>query len=184
MQCEVKGDRPFEILWKRNNITLDVETDKRYRITEEILATGVESLLSIKRANRIDSAIFTCIATNGFGSDDSSINVIIQDVPEIPQALKVLHKSDRSVHLCWTKPFDGNLPIDRYIIEFKALRGSLLDDNKVIIVPGHTNEAEVQHLIPAMTYKFRISAENEIGLSDSSYEISVVTDEETPSSKP
>ena len=34
--------------------------------------------LSIKKLERSDSALFTCVATNAFGSDDTSINLIVQ----------------------------------------------------------------------------------------------------------
>lgn len=50
----------------------------RYTIREEIQPDGVVSDLSIKRTERSDSAVFTCIATNSFGSDDSNINLIVQ----------------------------------------------------------------------------------------------------------
>jgi len=50
----------------------------RYTIREEILTDGVKSDLSIKRSERIDTAVFTCVATNSFGSDDSSVQLIVQ----------------------------------------------------------------------------------------------------------
>lgn len=42
------------------------------------MPTGVLSDLSIRHIEREDSGLFTCVATNSFGSDDSSINVIVQ----------------------------------------------------------------------------------------------------------
>lgn len=142
------------------------------------------SSLSIKRTERTDSALFTCMATNAFGSDDSSINMIIQEVPEMPYALKVLDKSGRSVQLSWAKPFDGNAEIKRYIIEFKRSRGTWEHDIDRVIVPGHTHEAQVQKLSPATTYNIRIVAENEIGVSDSSEVVTIITAEEMPTGKP
>jgi len=50
----------------------------RYTIREEILPNGVLSDLSIKRTDRSDTAVFTCLATNSFGSDDTTINMIVQ----------------------------------------------------------------------------------------------------------
>ena len=89
LQCEAKGETPVGILWNMNNMRLDSKTDNRYTIREEILPNGVMSSLSIKRTERTDSALFTCVATNAFGSDDASINMIIQEIPEMPYALKV-----------------------------------------------------------------------------------------------
>lgn len=61
-----------------NNKRLDPKSDSRYTIREEISNNGVKSDLSIKRTERTDSALFTCVATNAFGSDDTSINMIVQ----------------------------------------------------------------------------------------------------------
>ncbi|XP_055535113.1 cell adhesion molecule Dscam2 isoform X11 [Wyeomyia smithii] len=184
LQCEAKGEKPIGILWNMNNIRLDPKSDNRYTIREEIRPDGVMSSLSIKRTERSDSALFTCMATNAFGSDDSSINMIIQEAPEMPYALKVLDKSGRTVQLSWAKPYGGNSPLKRYIIEFKRSRGTWENDVDRVIVPGHTNEAQVQKLSPATTYNIRIVAENEIGVSDSSEVVTIITAEEAPSGKP
>ncbi|XP_052873092.1 cell adhesion molecule Dscam2 [Anopheles cruzii] len=184
LQCEAKGEKPIGILWNMNNIRLDPKSDNRYTIREEILPNGVTSSLSIKRTERSDSALFTCMATNAFGSDDTSINMIIQEPAEMPYALKVLDKSGRTVQLSWAKPYDGNSPLKRYIIEFKRSRGSWENDIDRVIVPGDTNEAQVQKLSPATTYNIRIVAENEIGVSDPSDVVTIITAEEQPSGKP
>ncbi|XP_055624203.1 cell adhesion molecule Dscam2 isoform X45 [Toxorhynchites rutilus septentrionalis] len=183
LQCEAKGEKPIGILWNMNNIRLDPKSDNRYTIREEIRPDGVMSSLSIKRTERSDSALFTCMATNAFGSDDASINMIIQEAPEMPYALKVLDKSGRTVQLSWAKPYDGLSPLKRYIIEFKRSRGTWDNDVDRVIVPGHTNEAQVQKLSPATTYNIRIVAENEIGVSDSSEVVTIITAEEAPSGK-
>lgn len=79
----------------------------------EFIVSGVLSDLSIKRTERSDSAIFTCVATNAFGSDDTNINMIVQEVPEVPYGLKVLDKSGKTVQLSWVAPYDGNSPIKK-----------------------------------------------------------------------
>ena len=84
LQCEAQGEKPIGILWNMNNKRLDPKSDSRYTIREEILANGVLSDLSIKRTERSDSALFTCVATNAFGSDDTSINMIVQGSNGIP----------------------------------------------------------------------------------------------------
>lgn len=54
----------------------------RYTIREENLSDRVGSDLSIKRTERSDSALFSCVATNAFGSDDTNINLIVQGLSE------------------------------------------------------------------------------------------------------
>ncbi|XP_046591195.1 Down syndrome cell adhesion molecule-like protein Dscam2 isoform X12 [Neodiprion lecontei] len=185
LQCEAQGEKPIGILWNMNNKRLDPKSDARYTIREEILANGVLSDLSIKRTERTDSALFTCVATNAFGSDDTSINMIVQEVPEVPYGLKVLDKSGRSVQLSWAAPYDGNSPIKRYLIEYKISKGSWENDIDKVLVPGsQQNVAGVFNLRPATTYHLRIVAENEIGASDPSDTVTIITAEEAPSGPP
>ncbi|XP_023247278.1 Down syndrome cell adhesion molecule-like protein Dscam2 [Copidosoma floridanum] len=185
LQCEAQGEKPIGILWNMNNKRLDPKSDSRYTIREEIMANGVLSDLSIKRTERSDSALFTCVATNAFGSDDTSINMIIQEVPEVPYGLKVLDKSGRSVQLSWAAPYDGNSPIKRYMIEYKISKGSWETDIDRVVVPGsQQNVAGVFNLKPATTYHLRIVAENEIGTSEPSDTVTIITAEEAPSGPP
>ncbi|XP_017797231.1 PREDICTED: Down syndrome cell adhesion molecule-like protein Dscam2 [Habropoda laboriosa] len=185
LQCEAQGEKPIGILWNMNNKRLDPKSDSRYTIREEILANGVLSDLSIKRTQRGDSALFTCVATNAFGSDDTSINMIVQEVPEVPYSLKVLDKSGRSVQLSWAAPYDGNSPMKRYVIEYKISKGSWETDIDRVLVPGsQQNVAGVYNLRPATTYHLRIVAENEIGASDPSDTVTIITAEEAPSGPP
>ncbi|XP_039283577.1 Down syndrome cell adhesion molecule-like protein Dscam2 isoform X42 [Nilaparvata lugens] len=184
LQCEARGEKPIGILWNMNNKRLDPKSDNRYTIREEILPNGVLSDLSIKRTERTDSALFNCVATNAFGSDDTSINMIVQEVPEVPYGLKVLDKSGRTVQLSWAAPYDGNSPIKRFLIEYKISKGTWEADIDRVLVPGQQNIAGVVNLRPATTYHLRIVAENEIGASDPSDTVTIITAEEAPSGPP
>ncbi|XP_059477741.1 cell adhesion molecule Dscam2 isoform X43 [Neocloeon triangulifer] len=184
LQCEAKGEKPIGILWNMNNKRLDPKSDSRYTIREEILPNGVLSDLSIKRTERSDSALFTCVATNAFGSDDSSINLIVQEVPEAPYDLKVLDKSGRSVQLSWEPPYDGNSPIKKYSLEYKISKGTWESDIDRVMVPGESTVAGIFNLRPATTYSIRIVGENEIGQSEPSDTVTIITAEEAPSGPP
>ncbi|XP_065340849.1 cell adhesion molecule Dscam1 isoform X6 [Cloeon dipterum] len=184
LQCEAKGEKPIGILWNMNNKRLDPKSDSRYTIREEILPNGVLSDLSIKRTERSDSALFTCVATNAFGSDDSSINLIVQEIPEAPYDLKVLDKSGRSVQLSWEPPYDGNSPIKKYSLEYKVSKGTWESDIDRVMVPGESTVAGIFNLRPATTYSIRIVAENEMGSSEPSDTVTIITAEEAPSGPP
>jgi hypothetical protein len=107
------------------------------------------------------------------------------EVPEVPYGLKVLDKSGRSVQLSWAAPYDGNSPITRYVIEYKISKGSWETDIDRVLVPGsRQNVAGVFNLRPATTYHLRIVAENEIGTSDPSDTVTIITAEEAPSGPP
>uniref|UniRef100_A0AAR5PN00 Down syndrome cell adhesion molecule-like protein Dscam2 n=1 Tax=Dendroctonus ponderosae TaxID=77166 RepID=A0AAR5PN00_DENPD len=184
LQCEAKGEKPIGILWNINNKRLEPKGDNRYTIREEILPNGVLSDLSIKRTERSDSAIFTCVATNAFGSDDTNINMIVQEVPEVPYGLKVLDKSGKTVQLSWVSPYDGNSPIKKYIIEYKPSKSNWEKSSERVLIPGDQTEAGIFTLRPATTYHIRIVAENEIGSSDPSDTVTIITAEEVPGGPP
>ncbi|XP_050442016.1 cell adhesion molecule Dscam2 isoform X15 [Adelges cooleyi] len=184
LECMAKGEKPIGIVWNMNNKRLDTKEEERYTIREEILTDGVKSDLSIKITDRIDTAMFTCVATNSFGSDDSSVQLIVQEVPEIPFGLKVLDKSGRTVQLSWLAPYDGNSPITRYIIEYKLLKGSWESNVEKMEATGDKTEMSVVNLHPATTYHFRIVAENGVGVSKPSDPVTIITSEEAPSGKP
>ena len=184
LQCEAKGEKPIGVLWNMNNKRLDANVDPRYTIREEIQDGGVLSTISIKRTERDDSALFTCVATNAFGSDDTSINLIIQEKPETPYGLKVIDKSGRMVKLSWQAPYNGNSNLTRYVIEFKPSKGTWRNDIDHVLVPGDQTMAAVFSLKPATTYHFRIVAQNSIGVSEPSDTVTIETAEEAPSGPP
>ncbi|CAH1154339.1 unnamed protein product [Phaedon cochleariae] len=184
LQCEAKGEKPIGIIWNINNKRLEPKGDNRYTIREQILPNGVLSDLSIKRTERSDSATFSCVATNAFGSDDTNINMIVQEVPEVPYGLKVLDKSGKTVQLSWVSPYDGNSPIKKFIIEYKPSKGSWDKNSERVLIPGDQTEAGIFTLRPATTYHIRIIAENDIGSSDPSDTVTIITAEEVPSGPP
>ena len=184
LQCEGKGEKPIGILWNMNNKRLIANVDPRYTIREEIQGDGVLSTISIRRTEREDSALFTCVATNAFGSDDTSINLIIQEKPETPYGLKVIDKSGRMVKLSWQAPYNGNSNLTRYVIEFKTTKGTWRKDIDHVLVPGDQTMAAVFSLKPATSYHFRIVAQNSIGVSEPSDTVTIETAEEAPSGPP
>ncbi|XP_035704480.1 Down syndrome cell adhesion molecule-like protein Dscam2 isoform X15 [Folsomia candida] len=184
LQCEAKGEKPIGILWSRDGKRLDPKPDPRYTIREEILSNGVLSDLSVKRSERTDSALFTCVATNAFGSDETSLNLIVQEPPEVPFGLKVLDKSGRSVQLQWSESFSGNSPITRFYIEYKMSKSDWNSGKDRVLVPGSQTMASVYNLRPATTYHLRLVAENEVGTSEASQSVTIITAEEAPSGPP
>lgn len=50
----------------------------RYRITNEELVDGDRTKLIIEKAERKDSALFTCTAINDYGEDSMNIQLIVQ----------------------------------------------------------------------------------------------------------
>ncbi|GIX66628.1 down syndrome cell adhesion molecule-like protein Dscam2 [Caerostris extrusa] len=70
-----------------------------YELTETVLGSGTTSELTIRRADRRDSALYTCIASNSFGQDDTNMQLIMQEPPDAPQDVKVLEFGSRTAKL-------------------------------------------------------------------------------------
>ena len=104
--------------------------------------------------------------------------------PEVPFGLKVLDKSGRSVQLAWSEPYSGNSPITRYYIEFKMSKSDWNTGKDRVLVPGTQTLAGVYNLRPATTYHLRLVAENEVGTSEASQSVTIITAEEAPSGPP
>ena len=95
-----------------------------------------------------------------------------------------MDKSGRSVELSWTPPYDGNNPITRYIVEYKQSKQSWEEHGERLVISGEGSIAAVLDLRPATTYHFRIIAKNEIGESEPSHTVTIITAEEAPSGPP
>ncbi|GFQ97265.1 down syndrome cell adhesion molecule-like protein 1 [Trichonephila clavata] len=91
-----------------------------YELVETILNTGIVSEILIRQADRRDSALFSCIAVNAYGRDDTNIQLIVQEPPDGVQDVRVIESASRSIKLSWTPPqYNGNSPITHYVIQFK-----------------------------------------------------------------
>ncbi|XP_043207619.1 Down syndrome cell adhesion molecule-like protein Dscam2 isoform X5 [Amphibalanus amphitrite] len=184
--CEARGEQPITIKWSRNGAPLSArEPSPRYTIRQQKTEGGASSDLSLQETSRRDSATYTCVASNPFGQDNTTINLIVQEKPEVPFAIKVLNKSGRSVELSWSAPYNGNSDIFQYIIQYKKAKDEW-DSKEMerVVIPGKMEIVSVMDLRPATAYQMRIIAENEVGPSEPSEVVTIVTSEEPPAGPP
>ena len=78
IRCEAEGDRPLTISWTKDKNPLRTKDDLRYESSESPTKDGVASEIIIRNAERRDSALFTCIAGNPYGEDETNIQMIMQ----------------------------------------------------------------------------------------------------------
>ena len=87
LQCAALGDLPLDVQWRQAGQRLPVDTD--HRLTMRDLPVdggggggggggGLVSELTIARATRHDSATFTCTASNAYGQDEMTIQLVVQ----------------------------------------------------------------------------------------------------------
>lgn len=78
VKCEAEGDAPIVISWLKDKIPVSIKDETRYELIESATTTGVSSEILIRDADRRDSALFSCIAFNSHGNDDTNIQLIMQ----------------------------------------------------------------------------------------------------------
>ncbi|KYM82576.1 hypothetical protein ALC53_07067, partial [Atta colombica] len=184
LRCEAKGDHPLKIVWKKAGSQLDPKLpDYRYTLKEDNTTDGAVSVLGFVSTSREDSGRYFCIASNAYGRDEMTIHLYIQEPPDFPRNLHVIEKGSRHINLGWTTSQDGNSPITQYIIEYKTESEVWHDHTFHTTVPGTRARGHVSGLRPAVTYQFRMYADNELGRSQAS-DVETTTEGEKPGGPP
>lgn len=120
LKCDADGDPPMTINWSLDKSPLTVggqsSEPSRFERREEASDRRLRSSFRIASAQRRDSGLFTCVVTNLYGSDEMSIRLIVQEVPEAPRDLNAQEVTSRSAKVAWTPPFNGNNQINKYWI--------------------------------------------------------------------
>ncbi|XP_011345914.1 Down syndrome cell adhesion molecule-like protein Dscam2 isoform X3 [Ooceraea biroi] len=185
LRCETKGDHPLKIVWKKAGSQLDPKLpDYRYTLKEDNTTDGAVSVLGFISTSREDSGRYFCIASNAYGRDEMTIHLYIQEPPDFPRNLHVIEKGSRHINLGWTTSQDGNSPITQYIIEYKTESEVWHDHTFHTTVPGTRAHGHVSGLRPAVTYQFRMYADNELGRSQASDILESTTEGEKPGGPP
>ncbi|XP_018307184.1 Down syndrome cell adhesion molecule-like protein Dscam2 isoform X1 [Mycetomoellerius zeteki] len=185
LRCEAKGDHPLKIVWKKAGSQLDPKLpDYRYTLKEDNTTDGAVSILGFVSTSREDSGRYFCIASNAYGRDEMTIHLYIQEPPDFPRNLHVIEKGSRHINLGWTTSQDGNSPITQYIIEYKTESEVWHDHTFHTTVPGTRARGHVSGLRPAVTYQFRMYADNELGRSQASDILETTTEGEKPGGPP
>ncbi|XP_061582837.1 myosin binding protein Hb [Cololabis saira] len=145
------------VTWTKGGEPLDT---KRVNIR----STDRDSILFIRQSERDDSGVYEmCVKVDDF-EDKSSITLQIVEQPGPPASLKIVDTWGFNVALEWTAPKDnGNTEITGYTIQ-KA-------DKKTgewfnVLEHYHRLNATISDLIMGNTYKFRVIAENKVGMSE------------------
>uniref|UniRef100_T1KQ15 Down syndrome cell adhesion molecule n=1 Tax=Tetranychus urticae TaxID=32264 RepID=T1KQ15_TETUR len=186
VQCKAIGDKPITINWLKDKISFNPRDDVRYELFEEASSEGLISEILIRSADRRDSALFTCNTFNGFGKDETNVQLLLQEPPDAPQDVKISDHDGRSATITWSPPYPGNSPIMEYIVQYKlekekwtASRGFWNGS-----APGGATLYKLKNLHPVTHYQLRMFATNAIGRSEASQIIHFRTDEEAPGGPP
>ncbi|KAI1890164.1 hypothetical protein AGOR_G00170850 [Albula goreensis] len=127
-------------------------------------STKGHCIFTIEGAERQDEGVYSVIVRNPAGEDTADINVKVVDVPDPPQAPKILSVGEDSCVVTWEPPlFDGGQPVLGYVLERKKKKSYRWMRLNFDPYPELTYEAK--RMIEGVAYEMRVYAVNTIGMS-------------------
>ncbi|XP_045537855.1 Down syndrome cell adhesion molecule-like protein Dscam2 [Papilio machaon] len=166
LACVARGDNPLSMTWSTSGRALP-NSDYRMSISETRSAEGLRSELVLERADRRDSGVYRCQASNPYGRSDHFVHLGVQEPPEPPANFRVLETTSRSVRLQWRRPYDGNSPVLGYVVQYRKHDSTSPDswrdaDTHNVSVSAHSVDtytelegATISGLEPATAYLVR-----------------------------
>ncbi|XP_048040348.1 myosin-binding protein C, cardiac-type isoform X1 [Megalobrama amblycephala] len=140
----------------------EVLTDSDGRVHVE--STKGHCIFTIEGAERQDEGVYSVIVRNPAGEDTADINVKVVDVPDPPQAPRILSVGEDSCVVQWDPPlFDGGQPVIGYVLERKKKKSYRW--MRLNFDPYKETTYEAKRMIEGVAYEMRIYAVNAIGMS-------------------
>ncbi|RVE74463.1 hypothetical protein OJAV_G00022200 [Oryzias javanicus] len=159
LDVPITGDPAPTVIWTKKEKVIS-EGDGRVRVE----TTMGHCVFTIEGAERQDEGVYSVVVRNPAGEDTADINVKVVDVPDPPQAPKILSVGEDSCVVQWEPPqFDGGQPIIGYVLERKKLRSYRWMRLNFDPFVGTTYEAK--RMIEGVPYEMRVYAVNSIGMS-------------------
>ncbi|CAL1540886.1 unnamed protein product, partial [Lymnaea stagnalis] len=147
------------ISWSHGGLPLSEDSRIKFEIKPDLIT------LRCKSAELKDAGKYTLTLSNEKGSDNVSLNVLVVDAPAKPEGpLEVKDVTPESCFLTWNPPReDGGSAVSNYVVE-KQDKATGRWEPVSKFVRG--TKYEVLGLIEGHEYNFRVSAENEYGVSE------------------
>ncbi|KAL2104072.1 hypothetical protein ACEWY4_000940 [Coilia grayii] len=157
--CIAKVDQrlDYELQWRKDGKKLDDSAeDDKY--------TFEGSDLRVADVQDEDQGVYTCDIITVLDMAQASGSITIVDVPDPPSQPQITNKKDRSVTLTWTPGDDHNSPVTGYVIEVEVTGVETDDWTEWRRVVGNMQQANIS-LRPFLSYRFRVMAINDVGMS-------------------
>jgi hypothetical protein len=114
LQCRVSSDKniDYTINWFRERQSTPITNNPRVSVKDD-------GTLEINAFRPSDVGLYTCIVQSSAGNESRSAKLDIVELPFAPTNVRAQRIVDdlRVVNISWTKGFDGNSPILKYIIQ-------------------------------------------------------------------
>uniref|UniRef100_A0A8C1ZU56 Myosin-binding protein C, cardiac-type n=1 Tax=Cyprinus carpio TaxID=7962 RepID=A0A8C1ZU56_CYPCA len=127
-------------------------------------STKGHCIFTIEGAERQDEGVYSVIVRNPAGEDTADINVKVVDVPDPPEAPRILSVGEDSCIVQWDPPlFDGGQPVIGYVLERKKKKSYRW--MRLNFDPYKETTYEAKRMIEGVAYEMRVYAVNAIGMS-------------------
>ncbi|XP_025783289.1 protein sidekick-2, partial [Puma concolor] len=185
LACETSGaprpaitwQKALRYVWEKDGATLGMESNPRIRLDKN-------GSLHISQTWSGDIGTYTCRVLSAGGNDSRSAHLRVRQLPHAPERpVATLSTAERrAINLTWAKPFDGNSPLLRYVLEMSennapwtVLLASVDPEATSVMVKG---------LVPARSYQFRLCAVNDVGKGQFSKDTERISLPEEPPTAP
>ncbi|XP_054473331.1 myosin-binding protein C, cardiac-type [Anoplopoma fimbria] len=159
LDVPITGDPAPTVVWTKGE---KVVTEGDNRVHVETIKG--HCIFTIEGAERQDEGIYSVVVRNPAGEDTADINVKVVDVPDPPQAPRILSVGEDSCVVQWDPPlFDGGQPVIGYVLERKKKKSYRW--MRLNFDPYSETTYEARRMIEGMEYEMRIYAVNGIGMS-------------------
>ncbi|XP_051579884.1 myosin-binding protein C, cardiac-type [Myxocyprinus asiaticus] len=140
----------------------EVLTDTDGRVHVE--STKGHCIFTIEGAERQDEGVYSVIVRNPAGEDTADITVKVVDVPDPPEAPRILSVTEDSCVVQWDPPlFDGGQSVIGYVLERKKKKSYRW--MRLNFDPYKDTTYEAKKMIEGVPYEMRVYAVNAIGMS-------------------
>ncbi|XP_021389851.2 protein sidekick-2 [Lonchura striata] len=179
MSCGVTHDPSVDVryVWEKDGAPLGPENGPRVRLDEA-------GTLHISQTWSGDIGTYTCKVISAGGNDSRSAHLRVRQLPHAPESpvAALSPQEKRAINLTWAKPFDGNSPLLRYVVEVSENNAPWT----VLLasVDPEVTSVTVRGLVPARSYQFRLCAVNDVGRGQFSKDTERVSLPEEPPSAP
>ncbi|XP_073931562.1 protein sidekick-1 isoform X1 [Castor canadensis] len=180
LRCGATHDPRISLryIWKKDGVVITPAGNSRIVLEKD-------GSLLISQTWSGDIGDYTCEVLSEGGNDSRTVRLEVIELPHPPQNLlaSLSPSHSHAVTLSWVRPFNGNSPVLRYIVELSE-NNSPWKVHLSDVGPEMTG-ATVSGLTPARTYQFRVCAVNRVGKGQYSAETSrLMLPEEPPSAPP
>ncbi|XP_041363510.1 protein sidekick-like isoform X2 [Gigantopelta aegis] len=174
LECGVSHDENIQPQW-------DWFFYKKPSYSEEHIVSGGRRIITATGSLIIsgvagqDIGRYKCVVTSAGGNDSRVATLLVIELPRKPviTSVTLARDTDNSVIITWTPGFNGNSPLQRYIISYRVeVQGANNDNSRWQVYPDiikpNLSQYTVSNLQPSRFYKFKISAFNSVGEGNAS----------------